>query len=353
MKSQRPSRRQYGRTRVNSVRASAILATLCAFAAPKAIAQEEASPEATAGLPAESASPATGPAAETATTSAPFAPPAEERRLALPITVAPSVQKALDYSPEERQILQDVRDGDGQLDAPALYVLLRRAQMLPPGAQTYDEAEQPNPKSFWTEPARYRGRLVRVDGVRVGELTDWSDQMADTPWWDRRGGHVLYLKVDEIPEPVLVFLTSKPPRQLVQRLRIAGLFYKLVRLPENPQTGDRSVTHEYPVIAAKILYATAPGANFPAGIYAMFALVLALVAVFLILRRQIGRRNRAEATRRYRPPRFQLTPRRDEDEPPQETDQVDEELQRQLEQYRRDQLGKGQTKDADEPNDPC
>ncbi len=221
-------------------------------------------------------------------------------------------------------------DGDGQLDAAALYVLLRRAEMLPPEGRTFEEAEQPNPKSFWAEPQRYRARLVRVTGRPVGQVTDWSEKVKPTPWWGRRPAYVVYLQVPEVAEPILVFLTRRPPDRLPRKLRVAGLFYKLVSLPENRRTGDPAIRHEYPVIVSRAVRAAEVAGGLPVEFVVFFSVVIVMVVIFLMLRRYLSRRP-PRAGRRYRPRRSEAAP------PPADAaaaQDVDEELRRQVEAAR-------------------
>lgn len=252
----------------------------------------------------------------------------------MPIAAAESVRDALAFSAEEREILKDVRDGDGQLDTPALYVLLRRAAMLPAGQRTLTEAEEPNPKSLWTEPQRYRARLVRVSGRRVGPVEDWSDQVTPTRWWGSRGVHVLYLKVPGAEEPLMVYVTARPAEKLPERVRIAGLFYKLVTLPERAETGDPSRTHAYPVLVAGTVHALRSPWGVPAEAAIMLGVVLALVVVFMLLRRA-GRRAAPAERAPYRPRRPEHAADAPTDTAGQPPDEVDAELRRQVEQFRR------------------
>jgi len=246
-----------------------------------------------------------------------------------PIPRARTVEEALAFDPDERKVLGDVADGDGQLDAAALYVLLRRAEMLPPEDRTFEEAEQPNPKSLWTEPGRYRARLVRVTGRPVGQVTDWSDQVKFTPWWGRRPAYVLYLRVPKVAEPILVFLTRKPPDRLPPNLRVAGLFYKLVSLPENRRTGDPAIRHEYPVIVARAVLPAESGGGLPAEFVVFFSVVIVMLVIFLMLRRYLSR-HAPRAGRAYRPRRAEQATA-----PPGEAARdVDEELRRQVEAAR-------------------
>jgi hypothetical protein len=163
---------------------------------------------------------------------------------------------------------------------------------------------------------------------------------------------VLYLQVPKAPEPVVVFLTRKPPERLPQRVRLAGLFYKLVTLPEDPEAGDRSVTHLYPVIVAKTVHgASSGGGPWPASLSLFFGVVVILLLIFAMLRRHGGRRLPGGA------PTYRPTYAEEEfGQPPPtageqaDTEEIDEELRRQVEAYRAERRQAGEDEDAEETN---
>ena len=268
----------------------------------------------------------------------------------VPIRPAGTVAEALDFDDDEKKILQDVTDGDTELNAAALYVLLRRAEMLPDERQSHDEAEQPNPKSFWTEPGRYRARLVRVEGLVYGQPTDWSKEVKPSPRWGNRGVHVIYLKVADMPDPVLVFLTRKPPEDLPRRLRVAGLFYKLVRLAENPQTGDPSKQHLYPVMVAKTIFRSHSPGGLTAAAGILFGLVILLLVAFMMLRRYVSRR-RGESESGYRSLRAPAGAPGPPGTEPEANEEVDELLRREVEAYRAEREADTENETADHKND--
>jgi len=271
----------------------------------------------------------------------------------LPIATAETVAKALAFDEDERTILEDVKDGDTKLNMDALYVLLRRAEMLPEGPETFEEAEQPNPKSFWTEPQRYhdggRPRLVRVAGSLYSRPTDWSEEVKPTRWWGTRPVYVLYLKAAGMPEPVLVFLTRKPPEKLPRQLQVAGLFYKVVRRPENPETGDPDTEHLYPVIVAKeIFQAGAPG-GLPFQSVLIVVLVVVLLAAFFLVRRWLGRTPARSPGRHESMPAAGEDRRGGQDEA--DSEEVDEQLRREVEAFRAARGASGKGEHADGKND--
>ena len=279
--------------------------------------------------------------------------PAERRPQPMPISTAASVEEALAFTDDEKEILKDVHDRDGQWDTPALYVLLRRAEMLPDSRRTLEEAEQPNPKSFWTEPQRYRARLVRATGRLYGPVEELSERIPWTRRWGRRPVHVLYLKVANAAEPVLVYLTRRPPENPPSRMRIAGLFYKLITRGERAETGDPSKTHVYPIIVAKTIYGLRSGGGLPKETALMLAIVLAMLVTFLLLRRYATRRPAPAEGKKHRITRFDDDAGRPPPGPEQQApDEVDAELRRQVEAYRRQRRDEPEGKDAQDTNHP-
>jgi len=272
-----------------------------------------------------------------------------------PIEKAKTVEEALAYTESERTILADVRDRDGQLDAQALGVLLRRAEMLPDGPQPMKEADRPNVKNFWKEPAAYRGKLVVVEGVFV-QARDWSGRFAATRWWGTRGACRLELQELATGEhrALMVMLTRRPPADLRQgrRLRFAGLFYKLLALPQAEGTGGLPQTGEYPVIVASSVYGAPGGAAalIPRQAYWLLGAILALLAVFMFLLRAARRRERPAA--RYRPLRFEEVADRPAKAQEDAAEAVDEELIRQVQAFKQEKKGSGKAEDAGDQKDP-
>lgn len=286
--------------------------------------------------------------------------PAPQTRPALrPIEKAETVEEALAYSQAERTILAAVRDRDGQLDTQALYVLLRRAEMLPAGPQSVQEADRPNMKNFWKEPAGYRGKLVLVEGGFV-KAQDWSGRAAATRWWGTRGAWRVELQELATGEgrPLIVMLTRRPPAVLRQgrRLRFAGLFYKLVTLPQAKQAGAPPQTDEYPVIVASSIYAGPGGAAaaVPPQAYVLFGLIIVLAVAFVFLFRLAARRREAPAGR-YRPLRFEEAAERlaaeGQAEAQDVAEGVDEELIRQVQAFKDEKKGPGKAEDAGDQKD--
>ncbi len=263
---------------------------------------------------------------------APLTLPADKQLKVMPITQAGSVEEALRFSKDEKIILEDVNDGDSQLDTSALNVLLRRAEMLPEGTGTFEEAERPNPKDFWREPQRYRGRFVQVEGLYAGRTTPWTENVTPSRWWGKRDVWMVELYEPKTEKIIIVFLTRKPPPGLARGrpLRFAGIFYKVVTLPEDPETGDSSKTHEHPVIVVKTLFHRQSAVRFPSWALAAIVVVVAMMlTAFMMLRRKVARQ-RAAARREYTP--LRLDEAAGEDVP--DGQKVDDELVRQIESYR-------------------
>ncbi|MDY7010406.1 MAG: hypothetical protein SVV80_06590 [Planctomycetota bacterium] len=264
----------------------------------------------------------------------------------LPINRAETVEDALAYSDDEKIILDDVRDGDGQLSRPALYIMLRRARMLPGVDKTLEEAERPNPKDFWREPERYRGRLVRVKVRYGGRTTAWTENVTPTRWWGRRDVWMVDVLVEsEKTKPptyrrVLAVMGHEPPKNLLDRqpLELVGIFYKLARLREDAEEGDPDIMNEYPVIVAGALFAApSPGENgFQWGAVLMIVAAMVMLFVFMLLRRSVSRR-RAAGRREYPPMRPDDSAGGAEAGPMEE---VNEELRRQVESYQAERRGK-------------
>ena len=283
------------------------------------------------------ASPDADKSADSQPTTMPWSPAGG--RKPVPITRAETVEEALAYSDDEKIILDDVSDGDGQLSTPALYIMLRRAQMLPEGDKTFEEAERPNPKDFWREPERYRGRLVRVKVRYGGRAELWTKNVTPTRWWGRRDVWMVDVLVEaEKAKPptyrrMLVVMGHEPPKNLSNRqpLELVGIFYKLAKLREDAKEGDPNKKNEYPVIVAGALFVPLPGEDsFQWGAVLMIIAVMVMLFVFIRLRRSVSRR-RAAGRREYKSMRPDDSAAGAAAGPAEE---MNEELRRQVESYR-------------------
>ena len=267
----------------------------------------------------------------------------------LPAVRAGTVDEALAYRPDETTILQDVRDRDGQLDAPALYVLLRRAAMLPDGPELLAEADRPNVKNLWRSPEGYRGKLVAVKG-RFVQQKDWSDQATPTRWW-AKPVYAAYVQETATGEgQTLIVMLAHRPGKIGQGapVRVAGLFYKLVTLPEKDKPGQ---TGEFPVLVAGQLFGTAPaaGGGMPAELYVVFGLVMLLLLGFALVRRRTSRSRRGVSE--YKPLRFEDAAEGAPGGEAGEGEPVDAELVRQVKAFEQRREHSAEGGDADDGTD--
>ncbi len=275
-------------------------------------------------------------------TTAPWSPPADPKPL--PIIRAETVEQALAYSADEKVILNDVQDGDSQLDKPSLYILLRRSQMLPEIDKMLEEADSPNPKNFWREPERYRRRLVRLKVLYGGRVKPWTENVTLGRWWGRRDVWMVDVLVEvektkpPVYKPMLVVMGHEPPKNLSNRqpLELVGLFYKLAKLRGDAEEGDPDRKDEYPVIVAGALFPPrSDEGGFKWGGALIIIVVMIMLFVFIRLKRTVSRQ-RAAGVREYHPIRSDSGAEAVAGE-------VDEELRREVESYQ----AKKRNKDAD------
>ncbi len=262
----------------------------------------------------------------------------------LSIIRAETVEDALDYSKDEKIVLGDVSDSESTLGSPAMYVLLRRAEMLPEGDKTLEEAERPSPKNLWREPGRYRNRLVRLKVFYAGRATLWTENVVSGRWWGRRDVWVVdvLVEVEKTKPPsyelMVVVMGHEPPKNLKNRqpLELVGLFYKLAKLREDAEEGDPNVKDEYPVIvASSLLPPRSEESDFRWAVAVMIIAVMIMLFVFMRLRRGVSRQ-RAAGVREYQPTR-------PDNNVEAATGEVDEELQRQVKLHQAEK----REKDAD------
>jgi len=239
-----------------------------------------------------------------------------------------SLAEACALTADERALLDTVSDGDDQWSCTGLYVLLRRATMLPTGRQTYDAASHPNPLSFWSAPSLYRGRLVSLEAVYAGRV-DEQDPITVTEWWGNRKYYLMHVKAAGAPEAIVVTLTEPPPKglRLGSRVDVAGFFYKTMLWPVSPESGNPSERRIYPVLVARSVYefqadqrGWMPRQGF-GGLLVSLAVAMVIFAVVRIRLR--ARRQQAAPGRRWEP-----APGR-----PPSDDELDPEFQRQMQQY--------------------
>jgi len=251
-----------------------------------------------------------------------------------PAEPAKTIEEALAYTDEERTALEDVRDGNELLDGAALSILLRRAAMLPADRDIRKDADRPSPRNLWRRPADYRGRLITVEGACSGGM-DMSDLVAPTTY---HVGPVYAVVLTEQStgesRPILVVMSDQPP-EIPERsdVSVAGLFYKVVRLPEE---GGGGKTAEYAVVVARGLYrpGSGGGIDIPKPFLVLGGLVVVLLMVFIF----VWRRARAgpRRTLEYKPLRFEDAAEGVADTPAEveQPGEVDEDLIRQAEDFK-------------------
>jgi len=299
----------------------------------------------TAAVPALHAQPGSATATATAPTADPIdtIPTSPAWAASQPIRPAKTIDEALAYTDKERTAFADVRDGDGQLDGVALSILLRRAAMLPTGRDIREDADRPSPPNLWRRPADYRARFIAIEGLYSGRM-DMSNSVAPTALYAGPVYGVL-LTEDFTGEgrPILVVMSQEPPdRRKRAKITVAGLFYKVARLPVG-DGGDQ--TADYAVVVARGLYRPGAGAGFdiPLPMKILAAAIVALLVLFLV----VWRRARSGATRKseYKSLRFEDAAegpagRPAEPEEAEESGEVDEDLIRQAEEFRRRKRGR-------------
>lgn len=253
-----------------------------------------------------------------------------------------TVSEVLTFDEDERTILEDLTDDD-QWDASALYVLLRRAEMLPRGRGTLDQADSPSLGNLWAHPGRYRGQLIRVRARKILDFEDHTETARRTRRWPYP--KPVWLAYAEVivgtgkarqPRPIIVILAGKPPEKLGknQPVELAGLFYKRITAQQRGQKGQPAKKGLYPIIVARELLAVErPGdAGSTLMMFVMFSLVVALLIGYFFLRRYVGRKTAGSGESPYRPLRFEDAVEDDsrlEDGP----QAIDEQLRSQVQAY--------------------
>ncbi len=295
---------------------------------------------AAAGAAAQTTAPAAGPGAPA---SAPgpgrLLPEAASGPARLPIPQVDSVEQVLQYTETERTTFADVHDGDGTISTAALYWLLYRSAMLPKDRRTLAEADAPSLKNLFREPQRHRAQLVRIRAKYLGH-SDWTGDSARSYPWGDRPVHLWYLVSRELdPQRRIMLATSAPPPAWVRRglpLDVAGLYYKLVRIEDDPGEGGAPVkVREYAIVAVGPVFRAggAGVADVPPHVLGMFGAVVLLLVGFFVLRARTRRAAKGEQ-RRYQPLRFEdVLDRPPPDEPEVDDGPVDEELIRQVRAY--------------------
>jgi len=276
------------------------------------------------------------PLAATASTTSQAA--AESSTPIRPVPPGLTAAEACALTMEERVLVNVVTDGDDVWTTTGLFVLLRRAAMLPEGPETYDAAEHPDPLTFWSAPSTYRGRLVSLEAIYAGRV-DVRSPAVNTEWWGPRAYYLMHVKAPGAPEAIVIALTQPPPKglHLGDRIRGVGFFYKTMLWPVSAEAGNPTERRVYPVLVGRTVQPAQDGRVgwMPrSGYRGLLVAIAGALAVFLVIRLYLRTRQREQVQRRQtglEPPGSAAD------------DEMDPEFQRQMEEYLRD---------AGRPEDP-
>lgn len=256
--------------------------------------------------------------------------PLYEPPAVLPAEPAGSVDAALDWTGEERELLSAVADGEHLLEPPAVYVLLRRAAMLPPGLEPLERADAVPMANLLRRPRDYRGRLVRMD-LELYDIERWDAARVTEPWWGRRPVWRARAHDPRSRRSVILLLAEKPDRFPVDApvgqapVRVAGLFCGTLVQETDAAADPAQPRREYPVLVIDRFYppADASARSLPARQIALVVLVAGMLVVFYFLRRSVARRRKPAAVR----------PRPAEAAEPPPDEPVDPDLVHQMQDY--------------------
>ena len=237
-------------------------------------------------------------------------------------------------------------DGDDRLDPEELYILLDRATAITDTDPALRRADTVAMENLLAEPARYRGRLIRLT-VRMWRLSRPSPGRKPI-WWadctEAESDTPLRVCLAQLPDGLAERTYPRGPG-----MTVVGLFHKLVRLaPDRARPGEPT-TRLYPVLAANSLRGlrletSVPWGRIGPGTYVTWGALAVLLAGYVIARHK-ARRHRRERPAMARPPGVpegnaaagrsapgDLSPDGD----------VDVELVRQIRQYKADHTKDGQ-----------
>jgi hypothetical protein len=268
---------------------------------------------------------------------------------------AESIEQALTFTDEERELLAAARDQTHQLDEPGFYVLLRRVASLPRlSPDELSALASPAYGNLLEYPQRYRTRPVRLriepklvkqltPGKGLGRSKYWP---VDRPVWRvdalNRGG------TSPVDEPIIVFSVADPTpllgeptetaedgRLVYKRnivVQVAGVFYKVQSAHSRGSAEQPSELREYPVVLAwQVRRGGGTTSAFAEGTLETIIMVVAVVLLlilFLYMRRR---------TREQEEPHFTYRPRRESPGgEPDEEDEVDPALREAADDHRDD-----------------
>jgi hypothetical protein len=213
-----------------------------------------------AGAEAAATQPATAPAT---TQPAGKLPAASQGVRAVPAGL--SVVEASTLTEEEKSLVNLATDGDDQWMTTGLYVLLRRAAMLPDGKATYDAATPVDTMSFWSTPAVLRGKLVRFDGLYAGRVDPVKAGPND--WWAGKQFYAIFVKAKADQDAIVVAVTEPPPRDMrpLTKLNFVGFFYKTFQWNVSGDSGNPMEKRVYPMLVAQKAYRFTAEVSSPLG----------------------------------------------------------------------------------------
>ena len=335
-----------------------ILAILTTCVVVQSSAGQDSFPGPTAGSPAPAESrevaPAAGESFPASTQAATASAPSDN--------VSPD---AIELGPMERIALGAVRDRTRGLDETAFHMLMGHIATLSPlPAEELEALPRPAVPKLLSDPARFRGRAIRLKlHVSAAQKILPGQGISPTPYWpkDRPFWQLSCVNaVAQYPgdEPVVVIATAEPtflPRPtkttpdgsklyvgLGPTIELAGVFYKVCLAKS---VGDKDVPsqwRDYPVVLAWQVQTAARAPAKPTGstagprFWSMILIIGGMAIAFFFLKRNVRRQHQPS-----RQP-FQFDEPTDEQKPPARQDgQVDPDLAKALEDYRKEQRGNG------------
>ena len=181
--------------------------------------------------------------------------------------------------------------------------------------------------------------------MRVWRVQKWVKRVIPTRYWGRRPTWVLACQDKATGTSLILHLTQLPEgltegdQSSAPMFTVAGLFFKIVeQRGKGTKPGEKEVLRQYPVLVADTLYRAetrGPWDDLPFSTAVIVALVVVLLLAFIFIkRRAAGRRDRF--ARQYRPLRDTSADEKATGaaDGTKADDPVDEELLRQLRQYK-------------------
>jgi hypothetical protein len=256
-----------------------------------------------------------------------------------------SVVEASTLTDEEKSLVNLATDGDDQWMSTGLYVLLRRAEMLPDSKAAYDAATQIDTMSFWSTPAVLRGKLVRFDalyagrGERAGVI-----KAGPNDWWGGKQFYTIFVKAKADQDAIVVAVTEPPPAdlRLLTKLSFAGFFYKTFQWTVSADSGNPMEKRVYPMLVAKKAYRFTGEVSSPlGGSTGVLVAIAGGLVVFAMVRAYIRARQRQAQEAKELAKVAVEAPEVDFD--------IDPELGRQVEQFQAERSEGGHGRDKKNP----